>query len=108
MKPRRPPKEVLRDWASEVALKLQRSAEELLARGLGASDFSASRSVEIRFPGVTHRFSFAFAVVRPNTGEAAVFSEHAGYVEFQLVDECVVAEISEETYWHGTLPGRPG
>ncbi len=101
MKPPRSPKEVLRDWAPEVARKLQRSQEELLSCGLGASDFSPSRSVEIRFPGATHRFSFAFVVVRPDTGEAAVFSEHAGYVEFQLVDECVVAEISEETYWHG-------
>ena len=101
MKPIRPFKEVVRDWAPELTKKLGRSEAELLSRGLGASDFSPAKSVEIRFPhGLTHRFSFAFAVVRPHTGEAAVFSEHAGYVEFQLVEETIVAEIHEDTYYH--------
>ena len=36
---------------------------------------------------MTHRFTFAFAVVRPSEGEAAIFSEHAGYIEFELVDD---------------------
>ena len=101
MKPLRSWKEVLRDWLPEVAAKLNRTEAELLSRGLSATDFSSSRSVEVRFPyGLTHRFSFAFAVVRPLTGEAVVFSEHAGYVEFQLVDDCVVAEIDEDIYRH--------
>jgi hypothetical protein len=101
MKPLRPWKEVLRDWVPEVATKLERPEAELLSRGLSAFDFSSSKSVEVRYPyGLTHRFTFAFAVVRPLTGEAAVFSEHSGYVEFQLVDECVVAEIDEDIYRH--------
>jgi hypothetical protein len=101
MKPLRPWKEVLRDWLPELAAKLNRPETEILNRGLGASDFSPMRSVEVRFPfGLTHRFTFAFAVVRAPTGEAAVFSEHAGYVEFQLVDDCVVAEIHEDIYLH--------
>ena len=101
MKPLRQSKLVLRDWLPELAEKLKRSEAELLSRGLGALDFSPSRSVEVRFPfGHTHRFNFAFAVVRPRTSEAAVFSEHAGYVEFQLVEDCVVAEIHEVIYRH--------
>lgn len=101
MKPLRPHKEVLRDWVAEVATKVGRPEAELLSRGLNAMDFSSSRFVEVRFPfGLVHRLSSAFAVVRPQTGEAAVFSEHAGYVEFQLLDECVVAEIAESIYYH--------
>ncbi len=100
MKPIRPWKEVLRDWAPEVASKLQRPEVELLARGLSATDFSSAHAVEVRLSGVTHRFSFAFAVVRPETGEAAIFSEHGGYVEFQLGDDDVVAEIVENIYRH--------
>ena len=100
MKPLRPFREVLSDWAPEVASKLKRAEAELLARGLSATDFSPSQAVEIRLTGVTHRFSFAFAVIRPETGEAAVFSEHAGYVEFQLADDDVVAEIAEDIYRH--------
>src|ERR1700712_2082490 len=97
MKPLRPQKEVLRDWVPELAVKLGRPVAELLSRGLSAYDFSSSTSVEVRFPyGLTHRFTFAFAVVRESTGEAAIFSEHAGYVEFQLVEDCVVAEIEED------------
>jgi hypothetical protein len=100
MKPVRAWKEVLNDWLPELAEKLKRPESELQSQGLGASDFSPSRSVEVRFPfGLVHRFTFAFAVVRPSTGEAAVFSEHAGYVEFQLVEDCVIAEIHEDIYY---------
>jgi len=101
MKPLRPYKEVLNNWLPELAAKLKRSESELATRGLSASDFSPLNTVEIRYPfGLTHRFTFAFAVVRRTTGEAAVFSEHAGYVEFQLVEDCVVAEIAEDIYRH--------
>ncbi len=100
MKRLRPLKEVLRDWAPEVASKLKRQEAELVVRGLSATDFSSCQAVEVRLPGVTHRFSFAFAVIRRETGEAAVFSEHAGYVEFQLADDDVVAEIVEDIYRH--------
>jgi hypothetical protein len=100
MKPVRPWKEVLGEWAPEVALKLKRSEAELRERGLSALDFSPFQSVEVRLTGVTHRFTRAFAVIRPQTGEVAVFSEHAGYVEFQLVVDDVVAEIEEDFYRH--------
>jgi hypothetical protein len=97
MKPLRPWREVLNAWSPELATKLRRPVSEILAKGLSASDFSPSSSVEVRYPfGATHRFTFASAVVRPERGEAAVFSEHAGYIEFDLVDECVVAEIHED------------
>lgn len=100
MKPLRPWKEVLVDWAPEVASKLKRAEAALLASGLSATDFSPSHAVEVRLTGVTHRFSSAFAVIRPKTGQVAVFSEHAGYVEFQLSEDDVVAEIDEEIYRH--------
>ena len=97
MKPLRPWKEVLNDWSQELAARLGRPLSEIRAKGLGAEDFSPARSVEIRYPsGLTHRFSYAFAVVRPGGAEAAVFSEHAGYAEFDLVDDCVVVQIHED------------
>lgn len=100
MKPLRSWKEVIRDWAPEVASKVGRSEAELLEQGLSALDFSPFRTVEVRLTGLTHRFDRAFAVVRPQTGEVAVFSEHAGYIEFQLVVDDVVAEIEEDSYRH--------
>jgi hypothetical protein len=66
MKSLRPWKEVLWDWVPELAAKLNRPEAEILNQGLGASNFSPTRSVEVRFPfGLTHRLTFAFAVVRP-------------------------------------------
>lgn len=61
-------------------------------------DFSPDHSVEVRRTGSTHRFCSAFAVIRRQTGEVAVFSEHAGYVEFQLAADDVVVEIEEDFY----------
>jgi hypothetical protein len=103
--PIRPWKDVLKDWTPELAKKLNRSEAALLARGLGATDFSPSHSVEVRFPdGATHRYAFAFAVVRPAADLAAVFTEHAGYLEYSLTDEVVVAEIHEHIYRHDKQP----
>lgn len=97
MKPLRPMKEVLREWLPELSEKLGRSVEELGQRGLSAYDFSSADAVEIRYPyGHVHRINFAFAVVRPKDALAAVFSEHAGYVEFELIEDCIVAEIHDE------------
>lgn len=63
------------------------------------NDFSADSSVEVRDPGgMVVRFSLAFAVIRPATKQAAVFTEHSGYVEFDLVEDSVVAEIHENAY----------
>jgi hypothetical protein len=83
-----------------VSLKVGRPEAELLERGLSAYDFSPERLVEIRYPlSCTHKVSAAFAVVRPLTSHAAVFSEHAGYLEFELVEGCAVVEIREDIYW---------
>jgi hypothetical protein len=101
MLPPRAWKDVISDWAPELGVKLNRDEDRIRTRGLGASDFSPSSWVEIRYPhGATHRFSFAFAVVRPTEHKAAVFSEHAGYLEFELTEETIVAEIHEEIYRH--------
>lgn len=99
MKSLRPWKDVLGEWTPELSEKLNRPESEIRSKGLSAYDFSPNRVVEIRYPfGATHRFTFAFAVVRPERREAAVFSEHAGYVEFELVEGSVVAEIHEDIY----------
>ena len=100
LKPLRPWKDVLRDWVAEVALKVGRPDAELLERGLSAYDFSPERYVEIRYPfGCTHKIDSAFVVVRPLASQAAVFSEHAGYLEFELVEGCAVVEVREDIYW---------
>ena len=99
MKPIRPWKDVVTEWAPELSAKLGRSVEAILTDGLNANDFSPSSFVEVRDPsGWTMKFSFAFAVVRPAMKQAAVFTEHSGYVEFDLVEDSVVAEINEEIY----------
>src|SRR6202008_635400 len=86
MKPPRPLQDVLRDWAPELSRKLGRSTVEIRRNGLTANDFSIADTVEVRDPdGSKIRFKFAFSLVRPRRKEAAVFSEHDGYLEFSLV-----------------------
>ncbi|MFC5579479.1 hypothetical protein ACFPOA_15835 [Lysobacter niabensis] len=97
----RPWREVLQDWAADLSEKLERPADLILSKGLSAHDFSPSSFVEIRDPhGMITRLPFAFAVVRPSEAQAAVFTEHSGYLEFDLEDGCVVAEIKEHIYRH--------
>lgn len=99
MKPLRPMKEVLVDWAQELSERLERPRDRIVAEGLSAYDFSPCDAVEIRQPsGMTVRFGYAFAVIRPTMKQAAVFTEHDGYVEFDLFEDTVVAEISERLY----------
>lgn len=99
MKPLRPWKEVLSEWAPDIALKLGRAESDIRSKGLSAYDFSPCRSVEVRYPyGASHRFTFAFAVIRQEARQAAVFSEHAGYIEFDLIEDCEVVEIHENVY----------
>jgi hypothetical protein len=98
--PPRPPREVLREWAPELSRKLQRPADQILSEGLSADDFSIGQSVDVRLPDGTLlvSYKFAFSVVRPEYRKAAVFSEHDGYIEFDLVEDAVVAEIHEDVY----------
>ena len=97
MKPCRPWADVIADWSPELAAKLHRSVEQILAKGLSARDFCGGKAVEIRYPnGWVMRCGFAFAVVRPGARQAAVFSEHGGYVEFDLGEETVVVEMNED------------
>jgi hypothetical protein len=97
----RPMREVLLDWAPELAERLGRPVDHVLTKGLSAYDFSSSDTVEIRQPtGMTIRCLSAFAVIRPAAKQVAVFTEHDGYLEFDLVEGAVVAEISERLYHH--------
>ncbi len=63
MKPTRNSWEVVKDWAPDLAQKLDRPVEKILACGLNARDFSSSRSVEIHYyPDHTIHFESAFAI----------------------------------------------
>ncbi len=101
MRPPRTWQEMIEDWAPELSAKLGRSISEIETKGLVATDFSPSTFVEIRDPaGMTTRFSFAFALIRSKKSVAAVFSEHYGYMEFDLIEDSIVAEIHEDIYTH--------
>ena len=101
MRPLRTWREMIEDWAPELSIKLGRPIAEIKSEGLSAADFSPSRFVEIREPaGRITRFSLAFALIRPEQSVAAVFSEHYGYMEFDLEEDSVVAEIREHLYVH--------
>ena len=100
MRPNRPMRDVLADWAPELAKRLGRSEEELLSNGLSAHDFSDGATVEIRSPtGAVFRIPDSFALVREHEELAAVFSEHDGYTEWTLYPEIVIAEIVERFYY---------
>ncbi|MBP6748642.1 MAG: hypothetical protein KA144_03300 [Xanthomonadaceae bacterium] len=99
MHPYRPMQEVLSEWAEEVAAKVGRSADDIRTRGIGATDFSPLKSIEIRYPGgMVVQIPFAFVVFRREQSVAAVFSEHAGYMEFVLPEETTVIEITQSPY----------
>ena len=99
LKSPRPHGDVLHDWAPELSKKLGRPVDDIRRSGLTAEDFSIADTVEVRHPdGSKAAFRFAFSLVRPRQCEAAVFSEHDGYLEFALVKDAVVADIHELIY----------
>lgn len=101
MRPTKSRREMIIDWAPELSAKLGRPVDLIVSKGLGALDFGASSSVEIRYRGgMTTRIELAFALIRPKQNKVAVFSEHCGYLEFDLTEDSVVAEIREDLYTH--------
>ena len=99
MKPLRPQKEVVSDWLQELSQRLDRSVEKISSDGIGVSDFSAAVDVEVRYAtGLVMKIPLSFALIRPKEKQAVVFSEHEGYIEFDLEEDDVVAEIHEELY----------
>jgi hypothetical protein len=101
MKPPRPSREVIKDWAEDLAEKLERPVERILERGLSAYDFSGTKSVDIYFPNTwSVHFDYAFALIRPDRHECAVFTEHSGYREFILVERTSVVEVTKKSYYH--------
>ena len=102
MRKNRSIREVLTDWAPDLAKRLGRPEQELLARGLSVHDFSSGggMSVEIRSPtGAVFRIPDAFVLVRQDEALAAVFSEHDGYTEWDLYPEIVITEVVERFYY---------
>lgn len=93
--------EIVTDWAPELSDKLGRPASEIASRGISALDFSPSKFVEVREScGKVTRFALAFALVRPEQSVAVVFSEHSGYIEFDLLEDTAIVEIHEHVYMH--------
>ena len=101
MKPLRPSWEVIKDWAENLAKKLDRPVEQILERGLKAYDFPSAQSVEIHFPNTWFvHFDYAFALIRPDKHECAVFTEHSEYREIILVEGISVVEVIKKSYYH--------
>ena len=99
IRPWRPMQEVLGDWTDELSVRLNRSADSIRSKGLGATDFSPLESVDIRYPsGMAVHVPFAFAVFRPSSNLCAVFSEHAGYLEFEMPEETRVISTRQDWY----------
>jgi hypothetical protein len=93
--------EVLADWATDLSLKLGREVDTTKNNGLSAYDFSPSRTVKINFgDGSTAEFRYAFACIRQEKSQVAIFTEHCGYLEFWLAPEMEVIEIQENYYRH--------
>lgn len=99
MKNVRRPKDLLTDWATELSLRLGRSEESIVEKGISLADLGVD-TVEVRTAGgATYRFPNAFSLVRPTSAVAAVFSEHDGYIEFEMTVDDVVVEIRESFYY---------
>jgi hypothetical protein len=74
---------VLEFCASELAAKLGRSVEQILARGLNAGDFVSNTSVHLEFvDDSSAEFRYAFFVESSERDLVAVFTEHCGYFVF--------------------------
>ena len=75
--------QILVEWAEELSQHLGRSAEEIVQRGLSASDFPADESLHIKLmDGSFVQFEYAFYVANPEKFAVAVFTEHCGYHVF--------------------------
>jgi len=94
-------REVLADWANDLSTRLGRSAEEIRGKGLSAYDFSPSQRVRLNFgDGSFAEFRYAFACIRRESAQVAIFTEHCGYLEFSLAPEMEVIETQDTFYRH--------
>jgi hypothetical protein len=85
--------EVLKEWTSEVASSLGRSAEEVRSSGLGAGDFPLDHDVRVTLmDGSFVQFKHAFAVHSEKRRAIAVFTEHCGYHVFPD-HEAVISKV---------------
>ena len=83
-------------WAAQLSIKLQRSAEDIVRKGLSCRDFRAQ--VEIKFRDKSQAlFYYAFFVVDTETKTCAVFTEHCGYFEFSS-SAVMIKEVSEHYF----------
>ena len=86
-------KQILDEWAAEVAAAVGRSLEDIRAKGLSAYDFSPTHDLRINLiDGSFVQFKCAFAVSNKSKRAIAVFTEHCGYHVFPD-HEAVVTQI---------------
>ena len=94
-------REMVVDRAESLSERLGRPVDEIRSDGLSAYDFSPSRRVRLEYEdGSCAEFRYAFACVRKEASRVVVFTEHCGYLEFALLPEMAVVEVSEGHYRH--------
>lgn len=88
-------RQILEEWAQEVASRVGRSVEDLQARGLGGNDFPLDHDLRVTLmDGSFVQFRYAFAVASDVKCAIAVFTEHCGYHIFPS-HEAVVSEVHD-------------
>ncbi|HHG3339866.1 hypothetical protein [Vibrio parahaemolyticus] len=82
--------DLVSEWAELLSFKLERSAEEIIEKGLLVNDFD-NDFIELFFEdGSSCKFMCAFAIENPEQSQVAVFTEHCGYhVFFSLSVEVI-------------------
>jgi len=93
-------KEVLADWAGDLARKFGRTEEDILMKGLSLDDFPYGSRVRVNFgEGSTAEFQLAFACINPKIERVAIFTEHCGYHEFPLFEGMEIIEIATVSHY---------
>ena len=91
--------QLLSEWAEELALHLDRPAEEIQRKGLGARDFPNDGSLHVKLmDGSFVQFEYAFHLVSAEKFAIAVFTEHCGYHVFPF-HEAVVSRIRRDVLY---------
>lgn len=91
---------IVSEWVEELSIKLSRSKDELLTKGLSATDFSVNSELAIEFSdGSSANFRYAFFVESKAKNKVAVFTEHCGYFVFPRYDLKITETTSKVVHF---------